>query len=61
MERTHDQMFGIGLTLSVVAIAAVALRRWLLVKERPHIDGGAVSRSWLAEYKLAKRDSGYRD
>ena len=53
-------MLGIGVTISVVALAAIALRRWL-AREPPPIDGGAVSRSWLAEYKLAKRgDSGWQ-
>ena len=49
-------MFGIGLTLAVVVIAAAGLRKWVLSRERPAIDGGAVSRSWLDENKLAKRD-----
>jgi hypothetical protein len=53
-------MFEIGLTVSVVVIAAVTMRRWLFAREPPTIDGGTVSRSWLAEYKLAKRDSGWQ-
>lgn len=52
-------MFEIGVTLAVVVLAGAALRSWLFGRERPAIDGGAVSRSWLAEYKVAKRDSSW--
>ena len=33
-------MFGIGLTLAVVVIAAAGLRKWVLSRERPAIEGG---------------------
>ena len=52
-------MLGIGVSIAVVVLAAAALRSWVIGRQRPEIDGGAVSRSWLAEYKLAKRDSGW--
>jgi len=51
------RMFEIGVTIAVIVIAAVALRRWLFGREPPAIDGGAVSRNWLDEHRLAKRDS----
>jgi hypothetical protein len=54
-------MFELGVTIAVVVISGAALRTWLFARDRPspQIDGGAVSRSWLAEYRLAKRDSGW--
>jgi hypothetical protein len=52
-------MLEIGVTIAVVAIAAAALRSWLFRRERQAIDGGAVSRSWLVEHRLAKRDSSW--
>jgi hypothetical protein len=50
-------MFEIGVTVAVVVLSAAVLRNWLFGREGSTIDGGTVSRSWLAEYKLAKRDS----
>jgi len=50
-------MFEIGVTIAVIVIAAVVLRRWLFGREPPAINGGAVSRNWLDEHRLAKRDS----
>ena len=49
-------MFAIGATFVVVVIAAAGLGKWLFGRERPAIDGGAVSRGWLDENKLEKRD-----
>ena len=52
-------MLEIGVTIAVVVLAAAWIGRSLVGRGRPEIDGGAVSRSWLVEYRLAKRDSGW--
>ena len=53
-------MFVIGVGIVVVVIAATVVRRRLAGREQSAIDGGAVSRSWLDEHSLGKRDSGWR-